>query len=106
MPLKVMLRSNWRYLVATLALLVGLAILAHNVSAAARTNLHAGAETGSGSTHNKAADIPNDTFLVGHVNWVGVINHIRPITLTLMMGSTEIDYPAQNTDASGFFTVS
>jgi hypothetical protein len=28
-----------------------------------------------------------------------------PITLTLSAGSTEINYPTQNTDASGFFTV-
>src|SRR5262249_10323749 len=49
------------------------------------------------------------TILVGHVTWQG-----RPaqpntlqqlaITLTLKSGTTEVNYPSQNTDASGFFT--
>ena len=29
-----------------------------------------------------------------------------PITLTLKSGATEVNYPSQSTDASGFFTVS
>jgi hypothetical protein len=29
-----------------------------------------------------------------------------PITLTLKSGSNEVNYPSQNTDSSGFFTVS
>ena len=29
-----------------------------------------------------------------------------PITLTLKLGTTEVNYPVQSTDASGFFTVS
>jgi hypothetical protein len=49
--------------------------------------------------------------LVGHVVWQGPLAqpHIRqqlPITLTLKLGATEQNYPSQNTDASGFFTVS
>src|SRR5207247_7877070 len=28
-----------------------------------------------------------------------------PVTLTLKLGTTEVNYPSQNTDASGFFTV-
>lgn len=52
-----------------------------------------------------------EAVLVGHVTWQG-----RPaqpnalqqlaITLTLKSGSTEVNYPSQNTDDSGFFTVS
>lgn len=50
-------------------------------------------------------------LLVGHVTWQGppAQPHARqqlPITLTLKAGSTEVNYPIQNTDASGFFTVS
>jgi hypothetical protein len=49
-------------------------------------------------------------ILIGHVTWQGPPTqpHIRqqlPITLTLKLGTTEVNYPAQNTDASGFFTV-
>jgi hypothetical protein len=48
---------------------------------------------------------------VGHVTWQGrpaQPNALQqlPITLTLKSASTEINYPTQNTDASGFFTVS
>src|SRR3954468_17786552 len=47
--------------------------------------------------------------LVGHVTWQGrpaQPNALQqlPITLTLKSGTTEINYPIQNTDASGFFT--
>src|SRR5207253_8943933 len=50
-------------------------------------------------------------ILVGHVTWQGPppqpsALQQQPITLTLRNGSTEVNYPAQNTDASGFFTVS
>ncbi len=47
-------------------------------------------------------------LLVGHVIREGVCcsNNVQPVSLTLMMGGTQIDYPTQNTDASGFFTVS
>jgi hypothetical protein len=48
--------------------------------------------------------------LVGHVTWQGrpaQPNNLQqlPITLTLKLGTTEVNYPAQATDASGFFTV-
>jgi hypothetical protein len=49
--------------------------------------------------------------LVGHVNWQGPPaqpsgRQQLPITLTLKSGATEINYPSQTTDPSGFFTVS
>ena len=49
--------------------------------------------------------------LVGHVTWQGPPaqpNSLQqlPITLTLRLGTTEVNYPAQTTDAGGFFTVS
>jgi hypothetical protein len=49
--------------------------------------------------------------LVGHVTWQGrpaqpnTFQQV-PITLTLKIGSLEANYPAQTTDASGYFTVS
>jgi hypothetical protein len=48
-------------------------------------------------------------ILVGHVTWQGRpaqpdALQALPITLTLKAGSTEINYPSVNTDASGFFT--
>src|SRR5439155_10687652 len=46
---------------------------------------------------------PSPSMLVGHVSWW---RGIQPISLTLTMGGTQIDYLTQNTDASGFFTVS
>jgi len=53
---------------------------------------------------------PN-SLLVGHINWQGppAQPHTRqqlPVTLTVKSGATELNYPAQTTDASGFFTVS
>src|SRR5262245_18527328 len=60
------------------------------------------------------ADTPTSTptptaILVGHVTWSGIsqpnARNIQPISLTLMMGTIQVDYAAQNTDASGFFTV-
>jgi hypothetical protein len=47
--------------------------------------------------------------IVGHVNWQGrpaQPNALQqlPITLTLKSSTTEVNYPVQNTDASGFFT--
>ncbi len=53
---------------------------------------------------------PVPALLVGHVDWQGrppqpsTLQQL-PITLTLKMGTAEINYPSQNTDASGFFTV-
>jgi Dockerin type I domain/FG-GAP-like repeat len=49
------------------------------------------------------------TMFVGHVIWQGrpaQPNGLQqlPITLTLKSGTTEVNYPVQNTDASGFFT--
>lgn len=49
--------------------------------------------------------------LVGHVTWQGrpaQPNALQqlPITLTLKLGGTEVNYPSQSTDASGYFTVS
>jgi Dockerin type I domain len=49
--------------------------------------------------------------LVGHVLWQGPpaqpsAQQQLPITLTLRIGSTEIDYGTQNTDPTGHFTVS
>ncbi len=51
------------------------------------------------------------SILVGHVTWQGPpaqpnARQQQPITLTLKLGATEINYPVQTTDASGFFTVS
>lgn len=49
--------------------------------------------------------------LVGHVTWQGraaqpnVFQQL-PITLTLKLGTAEMDYPVTTTDASGYFTVS
>jgi glucose/arabinose dehydrogenase len=48
--------------------------------------------------------------LVGHIDWQGrpaQPNTLQsvPVTLTLKLGATEMDYPVQATDASGFFTV-
>jgi hypothetical protein len=47
--------------------------------------------------------------LVGHVTWQGRPSQPHalqqsPITLTLKMGATEVNFLSQNTDASGFFT--
>ena len=49
--------------------------------------------------------------LVGHVTWQGrpaqphALQQV-PITLTLKLGDTEVNCPGQDTDVSGFFTVS
>jgi hypothetical protein len=50
-------------------------------------------------------------LLVGHVTWQGrpaqpnVLQQL-PLTLTLKMGASEVNYPIETTDASGYFTVS
>jgi hypothetical protein len=53
---------------------------------------------------------PTVANFVGHVTWQSIPQNntrsILPITLTLKLGSGEANYPQQNTDASGFFTVS
>src|SRR5205085_5003351 len=48
--------------------------------------------------------------LVGHIIWQGrpaqpSTLQQAPLTLTLKLGSTEIDYPQMTTDASGYCTV-
>ncbi len=58
------------------------------------------------SVFDGPADPP---ILVGHVTWQGIsqpnsANSTMLITLTLKMDSVEVNYPAQYTDASGFFT--
>ncbi len=50
-------------------------------------------------------------IIVGHVTWQGPpaqpnARQQQSITLTLKLGATEVNYPSQSTDASGFFTVS
>jgi hypothetical protein len=52
-----------------------------------------------------------DAVVVGHVNWQGrpaQPNALQqaPVTLTLKLGSTEVSYSSQTTNASGYFTVS
>jgi hypothetical protein len=53
---------------------------------------------------------PAAANLVGHVTWQQVpqpsTRSVLPITLTLKLGTSETNYPVQNTDISGFFTVS
>jgi hypothetical protein len=53
--------------------------------------------------------VPATPILDGHVNWQGPPaqpNDLQqlPITLTLKMGTTERNYPSQNTNANGHFT--
>ncbi len=53
---------------------------------------------------------PANAQLVGHVTIQGrpaQPNALQsvPVTLTLKLGATEVNYPSQNTDSSGFFTV-
>src|SRR5438876_3866181 len=53
---------------------------------------------------------PSPAMLVGHVSWEDIgqpgSRNVQPVSLTLSMGGTQIDYLTQNADASGFFTVS
>lgn len=44
--------------------------------------------------------------LTGRVTWQWVSSQQQPISLTLKLGTTEVNYPVQTTDASGHFTVS
>ena len=58
---------------------------------------------------NRSCTSPS--VLVGHVTWQGPptqpnARQQQPITLTLKLGATEVNYPSQNSDASGLFTVS
>src|SRR5438874_777913 len=55
-----------------------------------------------------ATSTPASPALVGHVTWQGRpaqpnALHQLPITLTLKSAITEVNYPVQTTDASGFF---
>jgi len=50
-------------------------------------------------------------LLVGHVTWQGPpaqpdARQQLPVTLTIKLGFTEVNYPAQTTNSSGYFTVS
>ena len=63
------------------------------------------------STATASATSTPSSQLVGHVTWQGRpaqpnAGQQQPITLTLKSATTETNYPVQNTDASGFFTVS
>jgi hypothetical protein len=60
---------------------------------------------------NTPTATPTPRLLVGHVTWQGPppqpdARQQLPITLTLKLGTTEVNYPSQNTNASGYFTVS
>ena len=112
MSIRSILRNGWHYRHFMLAALVllGLALLAQNVSASlGKANLQ-GLAAGTSNTVSAAPVDTPTAVLVGHVTWQGIFSgstrNIQPITLTLVMGSTEINYPTQNTDISGFFTVS
>jgi hypothetical protein len=64
----------------------------------------------SGTLVERYSD-PCAGILIGHVTWQGPpaqpsARQQLPITVTLKLGSAEVDYPARNTDVSGFFTVS
>ena len=57
-----------------------------------------------------ATATPGGATLIGHVTWQGApaqpsTRQQQAITLTLKLGNTEVNYATQNTDASGFFTV-
>jgi subtilisin-like proprotein convertase family protein len=63
------------------------------------------------ATHTPTITPTPGQVLVGHVTWEGrppqpdALQQL-PITVTLKSSSTEANYPAQVTDASGYFTVS
>jgi hypothetical protein len=49
------------------------------------------------------------SVIVGHVNWQGApaqpnSRQMQPVTLTLKLGTTEANFPSQNTDSSGYVT--
>src|SRR5438445_387236 len=88
---------RWYFLIAAAVFLLALGLAAGIASA---------------SSHTNSENNPSTTsVLVGHVTWQsrGAQPDARqqfPISLTLKLGTTEINYPVQTTDASGFFTVS
>jgi N-acetylneuraminic acid mutarotase len=84
----------------------------------AGTNFYAvGGASGGFTTTNANQRYRNtcSAFLVGHVRWEDNPPpnapqpsplQVLPFTITLKLGSTEINFPHQYTDESGFFTVS
>ena len=68
-------------------------------------------ETTGSVTKLMSAALTPASVLVGHVTWQSRpaepdARQQVPITLTLKLGATEVNYPSQTTDASGFFTIS
>jgi hypothetical protein len=68
-------------------------------------------DTPTGTPTDTATPTPTAGVLVGHVIWQGPpaqpnVRQQLPITLTLKLGTTEVNYTSQNTNSSGFFTVS
>jgi hypothetical protein len=64
----------------------------------------------SAPTRTPTATSTPTRALVGHVVWQGRPTQPdslqqMPITLTLKLGATEVDYPSQMTDPAGYFTV-
>jgi hypothetical protein len=52
---------------------------------------------------------PTTPLIIGHVNWQGAPaqphpRQQQPVTLTIKMGTTEVNFPLQNTDTYGYFT--
>src|SRR5438309_3275953 len=102
MPIKHIVRNNWHFMAAGLVLLIGMALLAQNVSASVASLNWQSLAAGSGQISNTApettdTDTPTPTaILVGHVTWLGIPSpnsrNIQPISLTLRMASTEINY--------------
>src|SRR5947207_9375644 len=132
MSFKVVVRKNWRYIVVSLALLVGIALLSQSVFASVGASTIQAAAPANPANHTLAGDpktesrcpgtssagvcdhtqrsvegaitdtptdsvTPSPAMLVGHVSRQGVCcsNNVQPISLTLSMGGTQIDYPAQ-----------
>ncbi len=62
------------------------------------------------ATATRTATLTPVALLVGHVVWQARPSQPSPlqqlpVSLTLKLGGTQVDYPAQTTDSSGFFTV-
>src|SRR4051812_40199914 len=109
MPFKVVVRKYWRYTVVSLALLVGIALLSQRVFASNSWNQQSveGAiadtdtDTPTSTSTPTGTVTPSPALLVGHVRWQDIVQpgprNIQPISLTLSMGGTVIDFPTQNT---------
>jgi hypothetical protein len=96
--------------VATLALVSGIGAMQSSTFAAAMSRLGEWPKLVTAASQANPNSVPMTTsVLVGHVTWQSIPQNnsrsILPISLTLMSGATEVNYPSQNTDASGFFTV-